>query len=434
MKPLACFAHAKGLSVSGCDENLKVLNNQDFCFKTFNNHSINHMDTANVVIYSSAIKENHVEIKTAKERGLCLMHRSEFLAQLSLQYEHSIAVAGTHGKSTTTSILLHILDTLGMRPNGIVGAEFSSSHKGFLCQNSSYFVFEADESDGSLVNYKPHIALINNISFDHPDHFTSIHQTKDVFKKFIDYPSKHGGIVVQWDDEHLRSLCMDMDFTKRVAYGFSFGCDVRILNDFSCKNGISEFKIHFNATTYTIKSKLIGQHNMLNVTAALATCILLELDLKACCESIESFQGVRRRLETRHHTQNKIIIDDYAHNPDKVAASIDAIRLAYPDQSLCLIFEPHRYSRVVSLASSFREALLKADSVLILPVYSAGETVPEGFDIKKLLSDSFHYVKDYEAILNHPNIQTHDILLTMGAGSVHNIIPELIERVKKVSG
>lgn len=401
-------------------------------------HEAKHASAADVVVYSSAINKKNPEIKTALNQGKPLIPRAEMLAEL-MRYRHAIAIAGTHGKTTTTSILASVLGESGLDPTFVIGGLLNSAGSNAGLGESRYLVAEADESDASFMHLQPMVAVITNIEADHMGTYGGdFENLKTYFVDFLHNLPFYGLAVLCIDDPAVRSILPRISRPK-LTYGFSKGADFRITN-LSQKGLSTQFEVVRPDKKRPLKVKLNmpGRHNTLNATAAIAVASdegITDRDIK---KGIQAFSGVGRRFDVQGEFsfgKGKItLIDDYGHHPSEVAATVKAMRAAWPKRRLVMIFQPHRYSRTADLYDDFVDVLSEVDVLLLLEVYAAGEKKIAAADSRSL-SRSIRLRGKVDPVYVQKESDVHsilkdvltpgDIVLTQGAGSVGGLAKEL---------
>lgn len=438
MSPLARHALARSALVTGSDigPNLATQKLQGRGIQIQNRHDPKHLPHEGVVVYSSAIKKHNPELLAAWENPrLEVLHRSQFLAQLMQGYEQ-ICISGTHGKTTTTALVAHMLDKCGLSPSAVVGGRMLGFDEDALIGTSKIFVCEADESDASFLNYQPHIACVTNIDHDHLDHYTSMEHICATYRQFLLQTPTDGSIIVGWDQQRLRDLTQDLE-RNRLGYGRLIGSDLRLLKVESRGDGLRvEAVIERDRVTFDLP--LLGEHNALNALCALGVARILEVDMGQAAKALASFQGVARRMSLQFRSASVRVYDDYAHNPGKIIACIKALRHAYPDARLRVIFQPHRYSRMRTMFQEFAKAFVDADEVYVTPVYAAGETEdPQATPSRiaeaiRLHSDT--QATEFVDVSHLKPSSSLDVFLTVGAGDVWKFSRELSQRLSAPSG
>lgn len=439
MAPLASMASMLGYKVQGSD--ISSIRPNDPLSKCLikGTQEINGWYPADTVVYSSAISANNPELSSARAcaaEGTHVLHRSEFLQKILQPYK-SLVVSGTHGKSTTSALLTHLLDDLGQDPLAVIGANMIRYHAAFRYGQGEFFIAEADESDGSFLNYDPYVGIVTDIDIDHLDHFGNIENIIRAFESFIDRISPEGFTALYWDNDNCREI-----FRKKqqsfITYGFSIGSEVRAL-DINSQGMLTEFTVVIARQQYKARVPLLGKHNILNCLGALSVIHGLKLNIEEAINSLSTFQGVQRRLNLIFQNEKIRIFDDYAHNPGKIAACIKSLKNAFPKDPLIVIFQPHRYSRLATMYVQMLEALQSADYVITVPVYSAGEAInpeynPEriAYDLQKLWNIKAIPVQDMKfahQAISKLNIRNFT-LLTCGAGNIDNIGPQIADEYR----
>ena len=404
-------------------------------------HDSKNINNADVVVYSSAIDKKNPEIAAAINQSKPLIARAEMLAEL-MRYRHSIAIAGTHGKTTTTSIVASVLAAGGLDPTFVIGGLLNSAGTNAQLGQSRYLVAEADESDASFMHLQPMVAVVTNIEADHMNTYDGdFENLKRCFIEFLHNLPFYGLAVLCIDDAVVREILPQVSRSK-LTYGFSKTADYRISNLKQCKQ-TTEFEINRPGKKKPLKIKLNmpGRHNALNATAAVAIATdenISDRDIKA---GIQSFSGVSRRFDIRGEFNvgdgNAMLIDDYGHHPTEVAATVKALRDGWPKNRLVMVYQPHRYSRTKDLYEDFVDVLSGVDVLLLLEVYSAGEKKIAGADSRSLCRSirlrgkvDPVYVRKVEEVheVLKGQVRGGDIVLTQGAGSVGALAKEIAQK------
>ena len=357
--------------------------------RTFLGHAAEHIAGADIVIQSSAIPDDNPEVIAAKDQGIPVLKRSEFLEELT-QGKDTLAVAGSHGKTTTTAMLVWILEQLGVDPSFIVGSVVNQLGCNARSGAGPYFAIEADEYDNMFLGLSPKIAVVTNIEHDHPDCFPTKEIYREAFKKFVELVRPDGCALLCRDDPGAKSLAEALSGTsiQLITYGVSQGSDYRavIIN---LERGSPRFNLLYRQDENKIINlgeitlSLAGRHNVLNATAALAVIHQLDLSVDAAIDAIAGFSGTERRFQILGVENEITIIDDYGHHPTEIEATLEAARTAYPDQKIWAVWQPHTYSRTQTLEKAFIQALTLADRVVVLKIYAAREKDP-GYSAKTI--------------------------------------------------
>ena len=391
---------------------------------------------AQAVVISSAIKDNNPEVKYAKKHHIPVVPRAEMLSEL-MRFRYGIAVAGTHGKTTTTSLIAHVLSSAELDPTYIIGGILNSSGIGAKLGESDYLIAEADESDASFLHLQPMLSVITNIDQDHMSTYDDdVEKLKSAFVNFAANLPFYGCCVACLEDENLSQI-LDQIHRPITTYGFGDQADLYATNiKQSAKQMHFDVVSHKYNKQFSVSLNLIGRHNVLNTLAAIGICLELDISPEIIQTSLSDFHGVARRLDCHGQIKlgdnNLTLFDDYGHHPNEILAVIDSLRQSYPEQTLSVIFQPHRYSRTRDLFDDFAQVLSQVDELILLDVYAAGEkpiarintrTLAEA--IRKRSEVDPVVVKDAKSALEVlPHMGQHEgILLTLGAGDIHHLVP-----------
>ena len=432
----------KGYKVSGSDitetHELKKLKKNGA--KVYIGHDQANIKNVNLVVVSSAIDLKNPEIIEARKSSITIIPRAEMLGSLMKGYE-SIAIAGSHGKTTTTSMLAEIFTVGLLSPTYVVGGKVLSTDENSDLGEGRYLIAEADESDGSFIHLQPDIAVLTNIDDDHLVHYdNNFENLLNSFIRFSENVPFYGYLIVNIDDKNIKKISKRIS-RKQISFGKSAKADYQILEP-SFDKGIHLFKIKHNEKIYKFKIQLPGIHNVYNAAAAIAVSMEEGVSLTAIRKGIHQFTGVGRRYEKHKLSINslsKILIDDYGHHPIEVLSTIKAYKEEFPKKRMLMIFQPHRFSRTAQLFNDFIKVLKKVDSLLILDIYAASEKPIKGIDsrtIVETLKQQGH--KDVTYLKNHDDINDlivkrkddFDILITQGAGSISTVCNSIIKKWK----
>jgi UDP-N-acetylmuramate--alanine ligase len=432
MSGIAEVMHQLGYTVQGSDiaENYVVEKLRKAGIPVSIGHNADNLGDAAVIVCSTAIKEDNPEIAAAVERRLPRVRRAEMLAEL-MRMQKTIAIAGTHGKTTTTSMIACLLDAGGIDPTVINGGIINRYGSNARLGKSDWMVVEADESDGSFLRLDGTIAVVTNIDPEHLEHYGSFDNAKDAFVEFVENVPFYGLAVMCIDDPDVQSVLGRIRDRRVVTYGFSALADLRAEN-VEVVDGGSQFdavvlqRDGSRRTIEGIRLPMPGRHNVLNALAAIATGIELGMDDGAIARGFEKFDGVKRRFTRVGDVDGAIIIDDYAHHPVEIRAVLSAARESAGGRVIAIV-QPHRYTRLQSLMEDFQAAFNDADIVMVAPVYPAGEEPIEGVDAAALaegLRAHGHRMvklvdspKDLAASLRDIAAEG-DMILCMGAGDI----------------
>ena len=449
MSGIARVAHDQGMQVSGSDikESRYTKQLREAGITVFIGQKAENIPEGNpVVVISTAILENNPELIEARRRGLEIWHRAQMLAHLGVGLD-TLAVAGTHGKTTTSSMLASALDSLGADPTfligGIVRAYGTNAHSG----TGRHYVVEADESDKSFTYLSPKAVLVTNIEADHLDHYKDLDEIYDKFHDFMGLVPEDGVIVACGDESHVVDIARS-EGRRMYTYGFNEGCDARITSYEPHGIGSRYTAVMPDGTQVegTIKQNP-GRHNVLNATGVITLLWALGFDAAKAAQALSSFAGVRRRFDLVGEVGGVTVVDDYAHHPTEIAATTSAAAgLGY--KHVHVLFQPHRYSRAPLftqvLHDEFGAAFDKADSVTFMDVYPAGEAPVPGVSGKTFLNvvleHEGHPQADFVAhrvdVVPHlmEKLQQGDLVITMGAGDVTAMGPQIIDALLKARG
>jgi UDP-N-acetylmuramate--alanine ligase len=454
MSAIAHILTKRQLPVSGSDarnthitQKLQALGAQVFWKHSAENLDYFHRTEADAsllpqVICSTAIQSSNPEYQAAVQRGCPIFHRSDVLAALINESSKSVSVGGTHGKTTTSSLIGYVLVQAGLDPTIVVGGEVAAWEGNARVGQSPYLVAEADESDGSLVKFHSHIGVITNIELDHPDHYATLDEVVQIFQAFVEH------------SEHL-VLCIDCETTRNLMganpakHSFTtYSIDPALHADYTADSII--YGATQTAASIYEKGKLLGQlklgllgcHNLSNALAAIAVGRLLNIPFETIAAALLTFEGARRRFELRGEANGIGLIDDYAHHPSEIRATLSSAKLRTSQQDaiesdyqrVVAVFQPHRYSRTLTFLTEFSQAFSDADCVVVTDVYSAGETKPagmQGADVAAAIAEHHPHVS-YQATLTdvtaHLNgsLKSGDLVIFLGAGDLNRVIPDVL--------
>ena len=434
----------KGYKISGSDlsdsSELKKLRKNGA--KVYIGHKKNQIKGANLVVVSSAIDKKNPEIIESQDKGITIIPRAEMLGSIMKGYE-SIAVAGSHGKTTTTSMIAKIFSQANLSPTYVVGGKVLSTDENSDLGEGSYLIAEADESDGSFTHLQPDVAVLTNIDDDHLAHYdNNFENLLNAFVKFSENVPFFGYMVINRDDKNIKKIAKRIS-RKQITFGKSHKSDFQILGaEFKDGYQFFEIKDHQRNKIHTFQLQIPGLHNVFNAAASVAVCIEEGLPIKDIKKGIKDFTGVGRRYEKHDLSINqnsKILIDDYGHHPIEILANIKAIREEYPKSRVCMVFQPHRYTRTAQLFDDFINVLNKIDSLILLDIYAASEKPIKGINsrtivetIKQLGHKDISHIKDHDDILKiiEARSDRFDIFVTQGAGSVSGVCESIKDKWK----
>lgn len=415
-------------------------------------HSASYIAGASVVVVSSAINPDNVEVKAARDLRIPVVRRAEMLGEL-MRFRHGIAVAGTHGKTTTTSLLASIFAEAGTDPTFVIGGLLNSAGANARLGAGRYLIAEADESDASFLHLQPLTSVVTNIEADHMDTYQGdFEKMKETYIEFCHNLPFYGVAVICLDDPVLRELIPQIGRTT-LTYGFSSDADFTI-SDFTQNGTQSEFTITDpSGQARQVLLNLPGKHNALNATAAFALALDEGISETAILTALRQFAGIGRRFQQygEFDTGNGkvLLVDDYGHHPTEVAVTIAAVRAAWPERRVVMAYQPHRYSRTRDLYEDFIKVLSSVDSLLLLEVYAAGEAPITGADSRSLCRsirtrgqlDPIYVATPAELASNVADVlQDGDVFITQGAGNIGFLVKQLaamklnIQQLKQTTG
>ncbi len=442
MSGIARVLHDRGVVVTGSDLRRSRYSAalEDAGVTVHIGHDAANLGDPEVVVVSTAIPATNPELVEAQRRGVPVWPRARMLAELAGE-RLTVAVAGTHGKTTTSSLVAAALIAAGADPTFLIGGELRDVGSNARCGDGPHFVVEADESDGSFLYLDPYCAIVTNIEADHLDHYASIDEIVDVFREFLGKVRPDGIAVVCADDERLMRLAQDCP-ARVVTYGRAESADVRITGYEATAAGGAFTVVFPDGTRVACSVRTPGAHMALNATGVLAAAWALGVDLEEAVRGIASFSGVKRRFEHVGEVDGVSIVDDYAHHPTEVRATLAAAR-AVEAHARWVVFQPHRYSRTAAFARDFGAAFDDADRVVILDVYSAGEAPVPGVS-GKTVADAIlqHRPRTRLAYFPHrgdvaryvaDRVRPGDLVMTMGAGDVTAMGPEIVRALTERS-
>ena len=426
-----------GYKVSGSDLNnseitKRLEHNGALVFQGHREENIN--ENIDLVVISSAIPDDNPEIIKAKALNIPIIQRAEMLARL-MKNQKAICVAGAHGKTTTTSMISLVLEKNNFDPTVVVGGELNDFGGNAKLGRGEYLVAEADESDGSFLKLLPWSTVITNIENDHLDHYGSLENIISSFQEFVALGSKDGYSILCIDDPKIKKL-VDRVPGKLITYGLDNEAEYRADNLKFTGNKTSADIYHEQDFLGTLNLNVPGRHNVVNALAAIAMGIELGLTFDEVNNALGAFNGVQRRFQLLGKVNGIDVVDDYAHHPTEIKATLNAAQKGYQGRVIA-VFQPHRFTRTYYLAEEFAQSFNDADKVVLAEIYSAGEKPIEGVS-SQLILDSMpkgidvRYIKDREDIINYleKTVEPGDIVLTLGAGNVWSIGVDLVERLK----
>ncbi|MDJ0987759.1 MAG: UDP-N-acetylmuramate--L-alanine ligase [Desulfobacterales bacterium] len=394
----------------------------------YKGHAAENIKGADVVVVSSAIDTVNPEVEAASQASIPVIPRAEMLAEL-MRLKYSIAIAGAHGKTSTTSIVASVLAQGGLDPTVVIGGKLKSIGSNAVLGEGDFIVAEADESDGSFLKFSPTIAVVTNIDKEHLDFYADLDAIKDVFLNFMDRIPFYGLAVLCLDNEPIQELIPQLK-KRYTTYGMSSQADFQI-RDVEFSQQKSRFTVyHHGEKMGMIDLNLPGIHNIYNATASIAVGTELDVSFDHIKTALETVEGVQRRLEIKGETNGITVIDDYGHHPTEIKVTLEAIEENWPDRRKVVVFQPHRYSRTQALFDEFSRAFYQSDVLVVMPIYAASEKPIEGVNSEKLCEEikahghkEVVYIDGLKPALAFlkKNLLPGDVLLTLGAGDVYKV-------------
>lgn len=425
------------LEVSGCDlvESEVTRHLRERGVEVVMGHSPDHVRDAELVVISSAVGEDNEEVQAARRRGVPVIRRAEMLAEL-MRLKYGIAIAGTHGKTTTTSLVGTLLTEAGLDPTVIVGGRLRVSGTGARLGKSDYLVVEADEFDRSFLRLQPIVAVITSIDLDHLDTYRDLEDIQDAFVNFASRVPFFGQAIVCLDDPRIQAILPLLADRRIVTYGLSRQADLMAFGLETTPIGC-RFRVRHaeDGVLGPLELPMPGAHNVQNSLAAVAVGLMLGLEFDTIAATLAEFSGVHRRFERLGSWHEATVIDDYAHHPTEVSATLAAAREAFPNASIHAVFQPHLFSRTRDLADEFGRALLGADRVLVMPIYPSREQPLEGVTSELVIDAArrsghrrVERAEDRAAASERlgETVAPGDLVITLGAGDVYRLAEELV--------
>jgi len=419
-----------GFSVRGSDikDSTSVKRLRKLKIRVFIGHNVKNINSNDIIIYSNAIKKTNSELKFARANNMTVLSRMEILSEL-MRLKYGISVTGSHGKTTTTSLLSHILYKNKFDPTYLIGGKLKTDDPHVKLGNSNYLITETDESDPKFTTLKPHLVILTNLDQEHLENYNNSYKNLEIsMTKFINSIPFYGKAFINGDDMNSMRLLKRVN-RETFTYGFKNNNELKADNITYSKD-IMKFNLKFNNKSYSITTNLLGKHNIYNILAAISVCIHLEIDIEKIIKSVSNFYGASRRFDLYNaKINNKMIniIDDYGHHPTEIKCTLKTIKNIFPSKKITMIFQPHRYSRTKATWKSLTTVLKDVNNLILLPTYSAGEKkslYDSHFLYKRLKNRNKILVKSLNNIFNkiNENIDNESVLLLQGAGDIKDII------------
>jgi UDP-N-acetylmuramate--alanine ligase len=450
MTALAELLLARGVKITGSDtsehfytddilKRLHIFYTEEFAQK-------NITSDIDLVIYSTAYKvENNPELLFAKEEGIEMLSYPEAVGKLTTE-KFTLAVCGTHGKTTTSSLLAETLRSLGENPSAIIGSQIRQWGGSALAGDGRFLVLEADEYQNKLAFYKPFAVILTSVDYDHPDFFPTFNDYLQVFKDFVARIPKHGVLVYNGDDSNACKVA-ESAVSQKISYGFLPHNDIQInnfvpkpQNTLNTDGIVQSFSLSYQEESLgQFELKLAGRHNAMNAASVVALLQFLRIPLRTVGKKMAEFLGTARRFEFLGERFGALIYDDYAHHPEEIMTTLKAFKELYPEKMLTVIFHPHTYTRTKALLHEFAQSFEDADAVIVLPIYGSAREEQGGVSSVELADLINHYssdknkalvMDDYDAVQNsiEKSLGKNDIIVSLGAGDVWQITHKIAKK------
>jgi UDP-N-acetylmuramate--alanine ligase len=423
-----------GYPVSGSDlaSNQSTRRLKKLGAKVLRGHRAEHVRAADVVVVSSAVREDNPEVVEARRCKIPVIPRAEMLAEL-MRMKYGVAVAGAHGKTSTTAMVAEVLTSGGLDPTVVIGGRIRSLRSGAKLGKGEILVAEADESDGSFLKMKPTIAVVTNIDREHLDHYADLAAIQDAFVRFLSRVPFYGAAVVCLDEPNLRAILPRVD---RKVIGYGLGSDATLsASDVEVKGATVSYVARFRKTVLgPVKLAVPGRHSVYNSLAAIAVGLELDVPFATIVRALGRFRGVDRRFQVKGRVDGTVVVDDYAHHPTEIQATLAAAREGFGSRTV-VVFQPHRYSRTKALLEEFGRAFFLADRIVVTDVYAAGEAPIAGVDGAAVAAALVRHghpsvvaVRTLDAATKavREMIRPGDLVLTLGAGDVWKVGEDLL--------
>ena len=436
MMGIAELLNNLGFSVRGSDinESLAIKRLRKLKIKIFIGHNPKNINPNDIIIYSNAIKKTNTELNFARLKNMTVLSRMEILSEL-MRLKYGISVTGSHGKTTTTSLLSHILYKNKLDPTYLIGGKLKTDDPHVKLGNSTYLITETDESDPRFTILKPHLIILTNLDREHLENYRNSYKNLEAsMKQFINSLPFYGQAFINGDDPNSLKLLKYIN-RETFTYGFKTHNQLKAY-DVTYDKQTMKFNFTYNNKIYSISTNLLGKHNVYNILAAISVGIHLEIDIEKIVKYVSNFYGASRRFDLYKATINKkaiTIIDDYGHHPTEIECTINTIKDIFPSKKITMVYQPHRYSRTKATWKSLTSVLKDVNNILILPTYSAGEKrniYDSNFLYKKLKNKNKTILKSLKNIIDqiNKNLDDQSVLLLQGAGDIKNIINQIKTR------
>src|SRR3989454_511731 len=408
--------------------------------KVFIGHEASHVEGAHVIVYSSAVSRDNIEVQVARQRGIPVIARAEMLAEL-MRLKYGIAVAGTHGKTTTTSMIGAVLAEGRLDPTIVVGGRITSLGSNARLGQGDYLVAEADESDGSFLKLAPTIAVVTTVDAEHLDHYGNLDAIRDAFVAFVNKVPFYGSAVLCLDQPNIQLLIPRIE-KRIITYGLGSAADL-VARRPHLQGMTSRFEgVQRGPVVGEGRLQIPGRHNVLNALATIGVALDLEIPFATIQRALEGFSGVQRRFQILGRARGVTVVDDYGHHPAEIRATLAAAKAGF-DCRIVTVFQPHRYTRTLHLRQEFLTAFNQADALVVMDIYAAGEPATPGVTAEDLAEgirshghrDVTYLGSDRARIVQHlaETVRSGDLVITLGAGDVSQLGSELLKYLDRDS-
>ena len=440
MSGLAQIMKNMGFRIQGSDQskNKNTLSCAKAGIRVFAGHSKKNVKRATIIVRSSAIKNNNSEIRYARKKKIPIYSRAEVLADV-VSLKKNIIITGSHGKTTTTSLISKILSDQKLDPTIINGGVINSLKSNAKLGKGEWAILEADESDGSFLKLPVNYSVVTNIDYEHIDFYKNFKNLENAFIKFLEKTPPTGKSIICLDSKNINNIIKKIKNKNILTYGENKRSNYRISN-IRFKTDYSIFDLSYQNIEKKKKKiknvylKLLGRYNVLNATAAIAICLNLGVDQNIIKRSLKKFSGVQRRMTKIFRKNKNDFYDDYAHHPTEIKSILDGVKTVYKKRKIISVFEPHRYSRVLSLKKEFAKSFIDSNLVILCPIYAAGEKKNSKFKIEDFAKLISKFSKTQVIMINNlkdiknffkKNLISDEIIIGMGAGSISKYMNEL---------
>lgn len=436
---IAKILHQMGFKVTGSDvkESSNTIRLKDLGVKVFIEHSASNLREADLVVYTSAVNNSNVELAEAHSKNIPAIKRAQMLSWIMNRFTKRIAVAGTHGKTTTTSMIAKLLYDGGLDPTYLIGGETDYVDGNARLGKGIYAVAEADESDGSFLELEPSITILTNIEPDHMEYFGTVENLQKIFEEFVALTDPAGLLILGIDSPGTEKIAKETNIRK-ITYSMISDADFTVKN-ISFNSNESSFGVLYKGKLLgEVILSIPGEQNISNSLAAIAAAMEAGIPFASIASILHSFNGAKRRFQFIGEVSGITVVDDYAHHPTEVKATLHAAKMGWgKDRRIVAVFQPHRYTRTLNMYSQFGDAFLDADLVVLTDVYSAGEAPIQNVDGRLIANEvekrqDVIYIQRKEKIpeILAKSLKKDDMVITMGAGDIYTVGKELISRLR----